>query len=242
MFTTVRVNVLAGAVLTIAVVAQPATSATVTCLNCTSEPSEIIREGKRVIEVAKQIRWLQRQYEQAKATYEALSHPNEALGIAKGMLDEQIESPSSRPDIVPRLSYGTIMREGALRFLDQNRHSETEGDDFAAQEMRRREQATANIQAEAQAGFERAQERIGFLRELRASIEGQEDVTAVAAVEARLSSEALFLQNEANNIARLQLVQATASRVDQQRAEQNDRKEALDWYRRARAAAGFGGE
>lgn len=206
------------------------------------EGAEILREGKRIIEVGKQIRWLQRQYEQAKATYEALSHPNEALGIAKGMLDEQIESPGSRPDIIPRLSYGTLMREGASRFLDQNRHSDVVGDDFAAREMRRRERATANIQAEAQAGFDRAQERIGFLRELRASIEGQPDVTAVAAVEARLSSEQLFLQNEANNIARLQLVQATAARVDQQRAEQNARKEALDWYERARAAAGFGEE
>lgn len=214
----------------------------IVCSNCTQEGTEIARNIERVAQAKAQIGWLRDQYNQAARTYETLRHPNRVLDIARGMLDQQMRSPGSAPANIPGLSFGSQVANGARRFLDQNRAAPVEGDDFAAQELRRREQATANIQAEAQAGMERAEERIAHLDELQQSIEGQEDITAIAAVEARLSSEKLFLQNEANNIARLQLVQATAARVDQQRAEQNDRKEALDWHQRARAAAGFGGE
>ena len=150
-----------------------------------------------------------------------------------------MRNPGSMPGNIPGLSFGSQLSAGASRFLNQNRYHAPQGSDFAAQEMRRREQATANIQAEAQAGMERAEERIAYLDELQRSIQDQPDVTAVAAVEARIGSEHLFLQNEANNVARLQLVQQTADRVDQQRAEQAGRKEAEDWHARA-AAQAFG--
>lgn len=214
----------------------------ISCANCTQETTEILRNIERVAQAKAQIDWLRDQYNQAVRTYETLRHPNQVLGIARGMLDQQMRSPGSAPANIPGLAFGSQLSGAARRFLEQNRHAPVEGDDFAAQELRRREQATANIQAEAQMGMERAEERIGLLDELQQSIEAQPDITALAAVEARLSSERLFLANEANNIARLQLMQATAARVDQQRAEQNDRKEALEWYERARAAAGFGGE
>lgn len=232
LFATVAVAVWPGGMCLV-----PRQAVAIVCSNCTQEGGEIIREFKRAAEVVKQIGLLRDQYTQAVRTYETLRHPNRVLGIAKGMLDQQMRSPGSAPGNIPGLSFGSQLGEGARRFLDRNRQAEIQGDDFAAQEMRRREQATANIQAEAQAGIERAEERIAHLDELQASIEGQEDITAIAAVEARLSSEKLFLQNEANNIARLQLVQATAGRVDAQRAEQNARVQAEDWGRRAAAQA-----
>ena len=180
---------------------------------------------------------MRQQYEGVMQTVNALSHPNQALGMAKGLLQQQMRSPGSTPSSIPGLSFGSQLSAGASRFLDQNRFATTQGNDFAALEMRRREQATANIQAEAQSGMDRAEERIAYLNQLQQSIQDQPDVTAVAAVEARIGSEHLFLQNEANNVARLQLVQSTAARVDQQRAEQAGRKEAEDWHTRAAAAA-----
>lgn len=212
-------------------------SVAILCGNCVQEGSEIVREFKRAAEVVKQIGLLRDQYTQAVRTYETLRHPNRVMGIARGMLDQQMRSPGSTPANIPGVAFGSQVANGARRFLDQNRHAQVEGDDFAAQELRRREHATANIQAEAQAGMERAEERIAYLDELQGSIEGQEDITAIAAVEARLSGEKLFLQNEANNIARLQLVQATAARVDAQRAEQNARVQAEDWGKRAASLA-----
>ena len=107
--------------------------------------------------------------------------------------------------------------------------------------MQRRAQAAANIQAEAQAGMERADERIAYLNQLQQSIQDQPDVTAVAAVGARVSSEHLFLQNEANNVSRLQLIQQTQLRVDQQRAAEHDRQSAEDWTSQSTAAAAAAG-
>lgn len=214
----------------------------IVCSNCTQEGTELLRETARIAQVKATIGWLRDQYRQAVQTYETLRHPNRVLGIARGMLDQQMRSPGSAPANIPGLAFGSQLSGAARRFLDQNRHAPVEGDDFAAQDLRRREQATANIQAEAQVGMERAEERIAMLDELQQSIEEQEDITAIAAVETRLSSEKLFLQNEANNIARLQLVQATAGRVDAQRAEQNARVQAEDWGKRAAAKAfDFGG-
>ncbi len=192
---------------------------------------------KSLAQMKQQYDVMRQQYDQLVQTYNALSHPNQVLGIAKGLAQQQMQSPGSTPSSIPGLSFGSQLSAGANRFLNQNRFATTQDNDFAALEMRRREQATANIQAEAQAGMERAEERIAYLNQLQQSIQDQPDVTAVAAVEARIGSEHLFLQNEANNVARLSLIQQTATRVDQQRAEQARRKEAEEWRIRAAARA-----
>jgi len=96
------------------------------------------------------------------------------------MLDQQMQSPGSAPGNILGLAYGSQLSAGAARFLDQNRHYNPQGDDFAALEMRRQAQASANLQAEAQAGMDRAQERIASINELQQSIDGQPDVQAVS--------------------------------------------------------------
>lgn len=196
-----------------------------------------LEAGRSLAQMKQQYDVMKQQYDGVMQTVNALSHPNQALGMAKGLMQQQMQSPGSAPSSIPGLSFGSQLSAGASRFLNQNRYAAPTGDDFSAQEMRRREQQTANIQGEAQTGMERAEERITYLNQLQQSIQDQPDVTAVAAVEARISSEHLFLQNEANNVARLQLIQSTAARVDQQRAEQAGRKEAEEWRSRAAARA-----
>lgn len=220
--------------------ATPARAAGIPVVDVASISARAIEAAKSLGQMVQQYNVMRQQYDQLVRTYEVLSHPNQVLGIAKGLLQQQMANPGSTPSSIPGLSFGSQLSAGAARFLNQNRYAEVQGDDFAARELRRREQATANIQAEAQAGLERAEERIASLNELRASIEGQPDITAVAAVEARIQSEHLFLQNEANNVARLQLIQQTAARVDAQRVEQSDRAGIEEWHARARARA-FGG-
>ena len=208
----------------------------IACTNCTQETTEVFREMKRGVEVAKQLTVLRDQYRQLQATYETLSHPNAVLDIGRDLLNEQMRSPGTAPTAIPGLAFGSRAARNADRFLDQNRLYAPDGDDFAAQEMRRRAQVTANLQAEALAGMERAQDRMAGLDELQASIEAQPDVTALAAVQARMASEQLFLQNEAANVGRLQLMQQTAARVDQDRAEQAGRRDAEEWRGRSMQA------
>jgi len=200
-----------------------------------------IEAGKSLGQMVQQYNVMRQQYDQLVSTYNTLSHPNQVLEIAKGLGQQQLRSPGSAGSSIPGLSYGSSLSSAASNFLSRNRYSTTQGDDFNAQEMRRREQSTANIQAEAQEGLNRSDERINYLNQLQASIQDQPDVTAVAAVEARIQSEHLYLQNEGNNVARLALMERTMARVDQQRAEQAGRKEAEEWRDRA-AAQAFGDE
>jgi hypothetical protein len=193
--------------------------------------------GNALREMQQQYQMMQQQYGQLVSTYNVLSHPNQVLDIAKGMAQQQLRSPGSSGSSIPGLSYGSSLSSAAGNFMSRNRYSEPQGDDFSAQEMRRREQSTANIQAEAQEGLNRSDERINYLNQLQGSIQDQPDVTAVAAVEARIQSEHLYLQNEGNNVARLALMERTMARVDQQRAEQAGRREAEDWYAHAAAQA-----
>ncbi len=197
--------------------------------------------GKSLAQLVQQYQVMRSQYDQLVSTYNVLSHPNQALGIATGLAQQQLRSPGSVGSSIPGLSYGSSLSSAASNFLNRNRYSTTQATDFNAQEMIRREQSTANIQAEAQEGLNRSDERINYLNQLQQSIQEQPDVTAVAAVEARIQSEHLYLQNEGNNVARLSLIQQTMTRVDQQRAEQAGRREAEDWHDRA-AAQAFGDE
>jgi len=175
------------------------------------------------------------QYEGIMSTVNALSHPNQVMGMAQNMLNQQMQSPGSAPGNIPGLAFGSQLSAGAARFFDQNHHYDPQGNDFAALEMRRQAQVSANLQAEAQAGMDRAEERIASINELQQNIDPQPDVQAVAALQARVQTEHLFLQNETNNVGRLQLLQQVAARVDAQRAEQNGRKDAEDWAQRAGA-------
>ena len=193
--------------------------------------------GKSLAQLQQQYTMMRSQYDQLVSTYNTLSHPNQVLEIAKGLGQQQLRSPGSAGSSIPGLSYGSSLSSAANNFLTRNRYSAATGDDFNAKEMIRREQSTANIQAEAQEGLNRSDERINYLNQLQQSIQEQPDVTAVAAVEARIQSEHLYLQNEGNNVARLSLIQQTMTRVDQQRAEQAGRREAEEWHDRAAAQA-----
>lgn len=205
------------------------------------DPTAVTKLADQIRQMEQQYDVMRQQYGQLVQTYDVLKHPNQVMQIAKGMAQQQIQNPGSAPANIPGLSFGSQLSAGASRFLDQNRYAAPQGDDFAAQEMQRRAQATANLQAEAQTGMERADERIAYLNQLQQSIQDQPDVTAVSAVAARVNSEHLFLQNESNNVARLQLVQQMQTRVDQQRASERDRQSAEDWAKQSAAAAAAAG-
>lgn len=118
--------------------------------------------GKSLAQLVQQYQVMRSQYDQLVSTYNVLSHPNQVLGIAQGMAQQQLRSPGSAGSSIPGLSYGSSLSSAANNFLTRNRYSTTQGTDFNAQEMIRREQSTANIQAEAQEGLNRSDERINY--------------------------------------------------------------------------------
>lgn len=209
------------------------------------DPTNLAEQTRHILQDLNQFKqaysMMQQQYDGIMSTVNALSHPNRVMGMARGMLDQQMRNPGSMPSNIPGLAFGSQLSAGAARFLDQNRVYNPQGDDWQAQEMRRQAQVSANLQAEVQAGMDRSQERIEGINELEANIDPQPDVQAVAALQARVATEHLYLQNEQNNVARLQLLSQVSARVDAQRAEQKGRQDAEDWAARTRGVFSQGG-
>ncbi len=169
----------------------------------------------------------------------AIQHGNAVMTVARGLMNSTAQMPGSTSGAIPGMAFGAGLQGQAQRFYTQNHVYTPTGNDFAAQEMERKQQATANMQGEVQTGMDVADERVSMLNEMLYDIQNNDDPTYLAAAQAHIQSEQSFLANEQTKIARLQLVQATQAQVDQQRAEQNARKEAEDMHSAAAAAAGW---
>ena len=224
--------VLAAAMFTPAEAVLPVTDAA-------SIAQRALEAARNIQQLVMQYSLMRQQYAEMIDTFNALSHPNEALSVATGLLQQQIQSPGSAPALMPGLAFGTQLTGAGVRFYSQNHVYTPDGTDFEATEIQRRQMALANLQGEAQTGFERSNDRLSYLGQLQSNIGAQPDITAVSAAEAHISSEQLYLANESNNVARMQLMQQMQAQVDTQRVEQSDRKAAEDWHT-AVAAEAFG--
>ena len=206
------------------------------CANCTEELNEDLRQVAIVAKWIQQAEQMREQYQQLLLTVESLQHLNpQSLQTAAGLLNNATRLPGSAPGVMPEYSFGSTLSGPGQQFYDQNHYYTPQGNDWTAQEMQRRQYATANLQGEAQTGLTTIQGRLASLTELENSIPTQPDIQATAAFNARINAEKMYLTNETNHIQNLQLLQQTQARVDQQRAEQHGRKEAEDW---AAAVAG----
>lgn len=200
----------------------------VICPTCTQEIPAALNYIAVLARWAQQFQQMEAQYQQMIYTYEALHHFNpQSLEMAAGLLANRL--PGSGAAAMPGLNYGTNLSGAGQQFYNQNHYYTPEGHDWNAEEMQRREYATANLQGEAQAAMERIGERLAGLTELQNSIPDQPDVTAISAVNARIGSEQAFLSNEANHLNNLRMLQATQTQVDQQRAEQHGRQQIDEW-------------
>jgi hypothetical protein len=205
--------------------AQAYAQAAVFCSNCTEEITAQINYVAVAAKWVQQAAQMEQQYQQLLLTVESLRHLNpQSLEVAAGLLSNAQHLPGSAAAVIPGMNFGAHLSGAGTPFYNQNHYATPTGDDFAAKEMERQQIATANLQGEAQTVITAIGERLAGLTELQASIPEQHDVTAVAAMTARTSSEQAFLANETNHVASLQLLQQTQMQVDMQRAAQHGRQ------------------
>ena len=210
--------------------------AAVVCVDCTKEIPEMINRALVAANWVSQLEQMREHYQQLIYTVESLKHPNPgSLDVAQGLLNNATRLPGSAAAEMPGMNYGSNLSGAGQQFYDQNHYYTPEGNDWTAQEMQRRQYATANLQGETQTGLTTIQGRLASLTELENSIPAQPDIQATAAFNARINAEKMYLVNETNHVQNLQLLQQTQAHVDQQRAEQHGRKEADEW---AAAVAG----
>ncbi len=202
------------------------------------DPLNFIELGLQLEQLIQSYEVLRNSYTQLEYTVASLQHLNaNALLTAQGLLSNAARLPGSTANALPSLAFGSNLSGYGQQFYNQNHVYTPDGNDFAAQEMKRREYATANLQGEAQTGAAMTNERIASLNELQASIASQPDVTAVSAISARIASERVFLANEQARNQHLQMLLATQQAVSQQRAEQHSRQQLDEWDTAASAQA-----
>jgi hypothetical protein len=179
-------------------------------------------------------------YTQLMATASAVQHVNpDIMSLAPGLQAPEMRLPGSAASAVPAMNFGSSLSPAGSTFYSMNHVYTPQGNDFAATELQRRQIATANLQGEAATGMQQIAARIASLAQLENSIQTQPDVTAAAAITARINAEHLYLANESNNISQLQLLMAAQDHVDQQRAEQHDRQQLEQWGQAAATQAGW---
>lgn len=217
-----------------------AAQAQVMCVNCETELHATMTDIATAASWLAQLTYMKNQLTQMSGTLASVAHLNPgSMQVGLGLLTNSMRLPGSSANAMPGLNFGSTTTSAGQQFYNQNHVYTPTGNDFAAQELQRRQVATSNLQGEALTGMQQIMVRLGDLAQLEQAIVAQPDVTAVAAIGARIASEKMFIANEGNNISHLNLLMATQDHVDQQRAEQNARMQSDQYAAAAATAAGW---
>ncbi|MDN3562997.1 type IV secretion system protein [Paeniroseomonas aquatica] len=184
----------------------------------------------RIVEAGKALQQAIQQYRMLESTYNTLAHATDvgSVAIALGGATRTF-MPESR-ELAGLLSGAGSLYGAASGLLTSGRYADVGRIGAFAQEMQRRELATANFRAIGQAGLESAQGSILGLTSLLDRITGSRDVTEVSAVNGALAVEQQNIEHHKAQIAQVQLMLATEDRVERQRAEQQRWESANTLY------------
>jgi Type IV secretion system proteins len=188
---------------------------------------------------AKQAADMAQQYQQAKATYEALHHATDlggVLGILGGASNTYLPAGSEIPGLLTGAS--GLWGQGG-QFFDQGQLYAFGNEAGAlAEEMKRRQTVTANAQAITAAATTGYQQHLQNLSTLQARLSQASDVTEVDAVNGLIAIEQQNLEAHKGLIEATRVALAADDRVTMQRAEQQRRKEADDLFNATSAVTG----
>ena len=187
---------------------------------------DIVFDPTAVAKLTDEISTLERQYAQLQQTYQALAHLTSINGVATGLGLPAVQNPLGAVSQVPGLLNGSQLAAGAQQFLDANRYHQPQGNDFLAQEMQRRSQSTANIQALAQQNLQATEDRMAGLQELQGQIDASPTTQDMGAVQARLNAESNFIQVQQTQAQQLQVLQHVQEQASQQRVAEWQRQSA----------------
>lgn len=182
--------------------------------------------GARAAEALRALSQMQQQYQQLQQTYQALAHTTSVNGIATSLGLPAVQNPLGAVSHMPGLMNGSTLAAGAQQFLSANRYYQAQGNDFMAQELQRRAQATANIQAVAQQNLQATEDRMGGLQELQAQIDASPTTQDMGAIQARFAAESNFIQVQQTQAQQLQVLARVQEEASRQRVAEWQRQSA----------------
>ncbi len=185
-----------------------------------------------------QLRQMEQQYTQMYRTANSLAHPTSVQGLASdlGRLSNTVPGAGAVGD----LARGVGGIAGAAVQARNITGGVTAGAGFSAAELDRRVRSVANFQSLALQQARSVEGRIAGIRGLLAEIDAQPDVQASAALGNRIQAEGAFLAAQQQQLAQLQILQASEERADMLREQERARLSAEAWE--ARTEWAWGGE
>ncbi|MBX9699204.1 MAG: type IV secretion system protein [Acetobacteraceae bacterium] len=184
----------------------------------------------RIAEAARALQQAIAQYRMLEATYNSLAHATDVSGVAAALGGATRTFMPEAGQVAGLLSGSGSFYGAANGLLALGRYADVGTGSPWAQEMQRRELATANFRAIGQAGLEASQRSVLSLSSLLDRITGSQDVTEVSAVNGALAVEQQNIEHHKAQIAQVQLMLAAEERVERQRAEQQRWESARTLY------------
>ncbi len=184
----------------------------------------------RIAEAARALQQALAQYRMLEATYNSLAHATDVGGVAAALGGATRTFMPEAGQVAGLLSGSGSVYGAANGLLALGRYADVGTESPWAQEMQRRELATANFRAIGQAGLEASQRSVLSLSSLLDRITGSQDVTEVSAVNGALAVEQQNIEHHKAQIAQVQMMLATEERVERQRAEQQRWESARTLY------------
>jgi hypothetical protein len=218
------------------VLAGPADAAGIPVIDIALNTQIITNAVKDAAYWAKQAADMQQQYQQAKATYEALHHATDiggVLGALGGVSNTYLPAGSEIPGLLSGAA-GLWGQAGQFRDMGQL-YAMTEQAGVLAEEMERRQTVTANAQAITAAATTGYQQHLQILSSLQDRLSQATDVTEVDAVNGLIAIEQQNLEAHKGLINATQVAMAADDRVTQQRLEQRRFKDAQELFNATQA-------
>jgi type IV secretion system protein VirB5 len=184
----------------------------------------------RIAEAARALQQALAQYRMLEATYNSLAHATDVGGVAAALGGATRTFMPGAGQAAGLLSGSGSIYGAANSLLALGRYADVGTESPWAQEMQRRELATANFRAIGQAGLEASQRSVLSLSSLLDRITGAQDVTEVGAVNGALAVEQQNIEHHKAQIAQVQMMLAAEERVERQRAEQQRWESARTLY------------
>lgn len=182
----------------------------------------------RIVEATRALQQAVQQYRMLVNTYNALSHATDVSGVSAGLGGAARTFMPAAGQVAGLIAGDGSSFGDAAAMLGQSRLADVGNESSWAQEMQRRELATANVRAMAMSGLQASQGSLAGLVALLERISSAQDVTEVEAVNGAIAVEQQNISRHQEQVAQLQLMLHTEDRVERQRAEQEQWRSARE--------------
>ena len=201
-------------------------------LDIVFDPQAYARQFEELQELTKQLDTMKEQLSQAKALYDSMNQLTNVNDIAGLLNSDEFRSylPAEFSEIEGLIdgsgSGFAGLTDSIDGYLDQNRHYESEANNFYAQELDRIARQTGAKHSIGEAVYETASQRIDQLEQLRERVSTAGTAKEVMDLSARLQAEQALLQNEVLRMQGLAMMQQARADMDAQRAAERKQQTA----------------